>query len=71
MLLSPDIMRLLLLLCVVGMAIMAGLFLRERRLSLAAYLGWGLVATLLPLLGPFLVILVRPGNHYSRSAREK
>jgi hypothetical protein len=58
-------MRLLLLACLVGMAVLAVLFLRRRKLSMLAYLGWGLVIVLLPLVGPFLVILIRPGTERS------
>jgi hypothetical protein len=58
---SPDVMRLLLFLCLLGMAVLAAFYLRERRLSPAAYLGWGLLIILLPLLGPFLVIILQPG----------
>ena len=60
--LTPDIMRFLLLICLLGMAILAGLYLRKRNLSYSAYLGWGLLIVLVPLLGPFLVIFMRPGG---------
>lgn len=59
---SPDIMRALLVICLLGMAVLAALFLRQRSLSLIAYLGWGLLIVLLPILGPFLVLLTRPGK---------
>ena len=59
---SPDIMRALLVICLLGMAVLAALFLRQRSLSLIAYLGWGLLIILLPILGPFLVLLTRPGK---------
>jgi uncharacterized membrane protein YjfL (UPF0719 family) len=62
MLVSADFMRLLLLLTVLGMAVLAAFYLRQRRLTLQQYLGWGLLAVLLPLLGPFLVILLAPGE---------
>lgn len=62
MLLSPDVMRLLLFACLFGMATLAALFLRERKLSLPEYLGWGLLIVLLPLIGPFGVILASPGR---------
>lgn len=65
MLLSPVIMRVLLALCLVGMAMIAALYLRQRRLSWTAYLGWGLILVLVPLLGPFLVILHKPGEKNS------
>lgn len=59
---SPEFMRACLLICLCGMALVSALYLRERRLSVAAYLGWGLVILLVPLIGPFLVILARPGS---------
>jgi energy-converting hydrogenase Eha subunit H len=62
MLLSADIMRLFLFLCLLGMPLLAAMFLRRRRLSLSAYFGWGLLILLVPLIGPFLVILTRPGK---------
>ena len=60
--LSADTMRLLLLLTILGMALIAAFYLRRRELSDRAYLAWGLLAILLPLLGPFLVILYHPGR---------
>jgi len=65
MLLSPDLMRTLILVCLFGMALLAVMFLRGRRLSFTAYLRWGLVILLVPLLGPFLVILLHPGDNRS------
>ena len=62
MFLSAELMRFLLLFCLLGMVLLAVLYLRGRRLSLAAYLGWGLLIILAPLLGPFLVILLHPGR---------
>jgi hypothetical protein len=60
--LSSDLMRALLVICVLGMALLAALYLRRREMTIAEYIGWGLLAVLLPLLGPFLVILYRPGK---------
>ena len=62
MLLSADWMRLLLCFCLIGIAILAAFFLRGRSLSLPAYLGWGALIILLPLIGPFLVVLIQPGT---------
>lgn len=61
MLLSPNTMRALLFLCLLGMAVLAAFYLRRRNLSITEYVGWGLLIVLLPLLGPFLVILSSPG----------
>lgn len=57
-----DALRLLLVLCALGMALLAAFYLRRRKLSLSEYIAWGLLLVLLPFLGPFLVILLRPGR---------
>ncbi len=59
---AADVLRLLLFLDVFGMALLAAFYLRRRELSWWAYLAWGLVALLIPILGPFLVIASRPGR---------
>jgi hypothetical protein len=58
----PTIMRLLLIVCLLGLLLLAALYLRRKRLSRNAYLSWGLFALLVPLVGPFLAIFSRPGN---------
>ncbi len=55
-------MRTILVGCLVGMAGLALLFLRTRRLTRLAFFAWALIASLLPAFGPFLVILLRPGR---------
>jgi hypothetical protein len=62
MLFSPDIIRVLLITCSLGMATVALLYLRQRRLPPFGYACWGLVALLIPFIGPFLVILSHPGE---------
>jgi len=42
--------------------LLAIFYLRNRNLSLGEYTLWGLFALLIPALGPFLVILSRPGK---------
>jgi len=59
-------LRILLAAFALIMAVVALLYLRKRDLSLAGYAVWGALAICLPVLGPFLVIAIRPG----RSARE-
>lgn len=59
--LSPDTMRTLLAICMVAMALLALLYLRRRELSTAEIIAWGTLIVLLPLLGSFLVICLRPG----------
>jgi hypothetical protein len=65
---SADAMRLLMVACLVGLALIAMLSLRRRKLSRRELFGWGLLAVLLPLIGPFLVISSRPGKKASPSA---
>ncbi len=64
---STQTLQVLLVGCLVGMALLAAFYLRGRRLSLAGYLAWGLVALLIPAIGPFIVIMARPGK--SRDSR--
>jgi hypothetical protein len=71
MLLSADSMRLLLFLCMIGMAFLAALSLRGRSLSFLGYLGRGALIIFLPLIGPFLVILFRPGSSIKEASRNK
>ncbi len=62
MLSAPDVLRVLLAACLVGMALLAFLFLRRRELTMKESLTWGLLIVLVPLLGPFLVMVLRPGS---------
>lgn len=59
---AAHLLRILLVSCALGMLFLAAFFLRSRKLSTLAYLGWGVVAILLPVLGPFLVIWKSPGK---------
>ena len=59
---TAEIMRFILLTYLLGISAMAILFLRTRALSFVAYVGWGLFAILVPLVGPFTVLIVRPGK---------
>ena len=58
---AADLLRALLLLDIVGSALLAIFYLRRRPISSLAFLGWGLLAVLVPVLGPILVIAARPG----------
>ncbi len=60
--LSPETMRLLLIGCMFSMTLLAAFYLRRRELSPMAYAAWGLFALIFPLVGPFLVIWLRPGE---------
>jgi hypothetical protein len=59
---STDFLRVLLVLCFLGMALLAIFFLQARDLTHRQYIGWGLLILLVPLVGPFLVILLKPGQ---------
>jgi len=60
--LSANTMRVLLFVCVLGMSLVAAFYLRRRRLTFREYLSWGLLIVLVPLLGPFLVLMAAPGK---------
>ena len=64
--LSPNLMRLLLLICMLSMVVLAAFYLRRRGLSTMAYVLWGLAAILIPIVGPFMVIWMRPGSHHTQ-----
>ena len=55
-------MKIWLFSCLFGMVVIAVGYLRQRKLSTTAFLLWGLLALLLPVLGPYLVIASRPGD---------
>jgi hypothetical protein len=59
--LLPSVLRGLLIATLVSLAVLAILYLRQRQLSTPGYLAWGLLALMAPGLGPFLVIVARPG----------
>jgi hypothetical protein len=58
----PDLIRIILLAVIVAMALLAFIYLRQRDLSTSEYIRFGLLALFVPLLGPFLVIVLRPGD---------
>jgi hypothetical protein len=55
-------MRWLILLCMLAMVLLAAFSLRRRDLHPLTYTFWGLVAILIPIIGPFFVIWIQPGN---------
>ncbi len=55
-------MRVILGMSVMGMAVLAVFYLRQRRMSFREYIGWGLLALCVPLFGPFWVIYSHPGK---------
>ena len=56
------VLKAVLVVTILAMAFLAVFYLRRRQLSWAAYCFWGLLALVLPVLGPFLVIVSRPGR---------
>ncbi len=62
MMISPAVLRILVLIGLLGMLLLAVFYLRERNLSFRQYLGWGLIAIFVPLVGPFLAIMSHPGQ---------
>jgi len=50
---------------------LAMVYLAQRRLAWHQYLGWGLVALIFPILGPFLVIANRPGVRRRRAEQRR
>ncbi len=67
--LSPVFMRAFLLTGLVSMLALAIVFLTKRKLPVPSVIGWGALAVLVPLVGPFLVILAHPGGRLSRLTR--
>lgn len=59
---TADTLRTLLFGCLVMMVILAGFYLRRRRLPTSHYLLWGLLALSVPVLGPYIVIATQPGK---------
>jgi hypothetical protein len=65
---ADVIIRALIILVVISMALLAVFYLRKRRLTWWEFCGWGLLALMLPLVGPFLIIFLRPGKHHRNTA---
>jgi hypothetical protein len=62
MLISAGVMRAFLGAGMVGMALLAIFYLRQRRMPFHEYLTWGLLAIFVPVFGPFWVIYTHPGR---------
>jgi hypothetical protein len=59
---TADTLLTLLLASICGMLVLAVLYLNQRKLSTLSFVLWGLLALSIPLLGPYLVIALRPGE---------
>ncbi len=66
---SIDTLRMILLSYLVLSFILAIFYLRNRHLSFSEYTLWGLFALLIPALGPFIVILSKPGKRPLRGSK--
>ena len=59
---AGGVIRTILWVDIVTMALLSLIYLRQRRMSWAAFICWGVLAMFVPVLGPFLVISNRPGE---------
>jgi hypothetical protein len=59
---TAGVVRTILLVDIVAMALFSLFYLRQRRMSWPSFCCWGLLAIIIPVLGPFLVITNRPGE---------
>jgi hypothetical protein len=59
---NAELIRVFLIADILGMALLAFFYLRQRKLSISEYIQFGLLALIVPLLGPFLVIVLKPGS---------
>lgn len=59
---TDGVIRIILLVDIIAMALLSLFYLRQRRLDRLSFFCWGLLALLVPVLGPFMVIANRPGE---------
>ena len=59
---TAEILNLSLYIVIICLAFLGIFYLRGRQLSWQGYIFWGMLAVLIPVLGPFIVILSRPGD---------
>lgn len=64
---TAETLRALLVAFLFAMYLLALLYLRRRPLTWKQFAAWALFALLVPVLGPFLVILARPAEKRVRS----
>jgi hypothetical protein len=58
---TGEVLRLILFADLFGMLMLAVLFLRGRQLTTLGYLCWGILALMVPVVGPYIVVAYRPG----------
>ncbi len=61
---TAGVIRIVLLIDIIMMALLAVIYLRQRRMDWPGYCFWGLMALALPVIGPFLVIACHPGERH-------
>lgn len=59
---NADGVRLMLGITLMLLALLAIFYLRQRSMAWWEYLLWGMVAVFIPLIGPFVVMIIRPGK---------
>lgn len=59
---AAGVIRTILIVDIVILSLLALVYLRQRRMHWTSFFGWGLLAVLVPVLGPFMVIARRPGE---------
>ncbi len=59
---TANVVRTLLIVDMVGLALLALVYLWQRRMSRMQILGWSVLALAIPVMGPFMVIASRPGT---------
>ncbi len=64
---TAEILRVMLVVCLVAMYVLAMLYLRRRTMSALQFIAWGALALFIPGLGPFLLLLTRPGEPPERA----
>ena len=59
---TSGVIRSILIGDIVALALLALIYLRQRRMNWSSFCCWGLLAVFVPVLGPFMVIASRPGE---------
>jgi hypothetical protein len=59
---TADVIRTMLIVDMVTLALLALVYLRQRRMSIIEYFCWGLLVIVVPVIGPFIAIANRPGE---------
>ncbi len=59
---TGAVMRTMLIIDTIFLALLAFIYLRQRKMSWLAYFAWGILAVIAPVIGPFIVIASRPGE---------